>query len=99
MQVFHSFENTNWGRVSLIVAAITASWVGLAALIPEKYHKAGMVILGSAQSALTLMMRSGQSPAGQIREKVEEIAATRGEISDLISKEAEEQAEKQEVKK
>jgi C4-dicarboxylate-specific signal transduction histidine kinase len=102
VRVFHSFDTTDWGRVSLVVAAITAFWVGLAAILPERYHKTGMVILGSAQSALTLMMRSGKSRAEKIEEKIEEHVADglkkREEIKELISKEAQEQAQKKEEK-
>ena len=99
MRVFHSWDTFDWTRISLVVAAITAFWVGLAAILPEKYHKMGMVILGSAQSALTLMMRSGKSRGEKIEEKIDALETkkeeTRIEVTELISKEAAEQAAKQ----
>jgi len=95
---FHALDTTDWGRVSIVVASITAFWVGLAAILPDRYHKIGMVILGSAQSALTLMMKSGKSRAEKIEEKVEDLKTegvkTRSEIETLLSNEAKEQAEK-----
>jgi len=99
VRVFHSWDTFDWTRISLVVAAITAFWVGLAAILPEKYHKMGMVILGSAQSALTLMMRSGKSRGEKIEEKIDALETkkeeTRIEVTELISKEAAEQAAKQ----
>jgi len=71
MDWFHKINTMDWGRVSLVVAAITAFWVGLAAIVPDKYHKIGMVILGSAQSAMTLMMRSGKSLIEKAEDNVE----------------------------
>ena len=97
MRLMHSLDTMDWTRVSLVVAAITAFWIGLATILPERYHKIGMVILGSAQSALTLMMRSGKSRGEIIEDKVEELktkgAETRVEITELISNEAKEKAE------
>ena len=100
MQFFHSFDTMDWGRVSLIVAAVTAFWIGLAAIMPEKYYRVGTTILAALSSAITLMMRSGRSRADKIEEKVEEYKAEgvkkRKEIHELISNEV---AEKTEEKK
>jgi len=63
----------DWGRVSVVVAAITAFWVGMISVVPEKYHHVGMVLLSSTTSALTLMMRSGKSRGEKIGDKVDEI--------------------------
>jgi len=102
MRLMHSFDTMDWTRVSLVVAAITAFWVGLAAILPDRYHRIGMVILGSAQSALTLMMRSGKSRGEIIEEKVEDLKTegvkTRVEIDTLISNEAKERAKEKSEK-
>lgn len=98
MRLMHSLDTMDWTRVSLVVAAITAFWVGLAAILPDRYHKIGMVVLGSAQSALTLMMRSGKSRGEIIEDKVEDLKAkgveTRKEIDTLVINEAKEKADK-----
>lgn len=62
MNLFHSLGTTSWTRVSIIVAAALAFWLGLISIIPEKYHHVGVVILGAIQTAVTLMMKSGQAP-------------------------------------
>jgi hypothetical protein len=72
MQLFHSLNTMDWGRVSLVVAAITAFWIGLQAIVPEKYHHMGTVILGAFSSALTLMMRSGKSLVAKAEDKLDE---------------------------
>jgi hypothetical protein len=99
MRLMHSLDTMDWTRVSLVVASITAFWVGLAAILPDRYHKIGMVILGSAQSALTLMMRSGKSRGEIIEEKIEDHQADAvkktQEIKELIVSEVQEKAEKQ----
>jgi len=103
MKWFHAWDTMDWPRISVIVAFATAFWIGLAALIPEKYHKAGTIILGSLSSAVTLMMRSGKSRAEKIEDKIEEHQADAvkktEEIQELISNEAQEKAEKLEEKK
>jgi phosphate uptake regulator len=63
----------DWTRVSIVVASITAFWVGMISIIPERYHHIGMVILSSLTSAITLMMRSGKSRIEKIDDKVDEI--------------------------
>lgn len=80
MRVFHQLSTTNWPRFGIILAAATAFWIGLATVIPEKYHHVGIVILGAAQSAVTLLMKSGQSPQQEVKEAVESITEKKQEI-------------------
>lgn len=84
MKWFHSFDTTDWTRVSVIVAAATAFWIGLAAIMPEDYYRIGTTILGAAQSALTLMMRSGKSRGEIIGDKIEEHQADAEKKSEQI---------------
>lgn len=98
MKVFHSFDTMDWGRISLIVAAITTFWAGMISVIPEKYHHVGLVFLSSITSAITLMMRSGKSRIEKIEDKVEEYEAEgikkSEEIQQLITNEVKEKSEK-----
>jgi len=59
--------------VSLVVASETAFWAGLAAIMPEKYHTKGMVILGALTSAITILMRGGRPSIPEVvKDAVEE---------------------------
>jgi hypothetical protein len=73
MRVFHDLSTTNWTRVSVVVASATAFWLGLSTLVPEKYHHVGIVVLGAVQSAVTLLMRAGQSPQQEVKEAVQAV--------------------------
>lgn len=60
MKVFYSFDSINWPRVSVAVASVTAFWLGLISIIPERYHHIGMVILAAITSALLVLIRGGR---------------------------------------
>lgn len=60
MNIFYSFETINWGRVSLVVSVVTAFWLGLITIIPERYHHVGTVILAAMTSAISILIRGGQ---------------------------------------
>lgn len=61
MDIFHKANTMDWGRVSIVVAAITVFWVGIQSIVPDNHYRVVSTVLQALSSAITLMMRSGKS--------------------------------------
>jgi hypothetical protein len=85
MQLFHSINTMDWFRVFWVISAISAGWLVLAEIVPEKYHHVGTVILQAISTAVTLMMRSGKSLIEKAEDNVE---TAKGQVVEHIIEEA-----------
>jgi len=98
MKLFHSFDTMDWGRVALVVAAISGGWLVLGEIIPKEYHYKGTIIIQAITTTATLMMRSGKSRGEIIGDKIEEHQVDgekkAEEIKTLVVSELKERAEK-----
>ena len=60
MNWFTSLEHIDWTRMLKVVVFITAFWIGLSEVIPDKYYRPVSIILTALQGALILTMRGGK---------------------------------------
>ncbi len=56
--MFIDFAKLDWSKALIVIGAATTFWTLLVSIVPEKYHHAGMVILGAASAAVTYIMKA-----------------------------------------